>query len=271
MDPARVVTRGIASFVRRHPVLIGGMCAAGVFLAGAALSGSLSPLARRPLLDGLSAPPPYNYVNPPAGAQSRRQPASGTFDAALTAAGSKADVFATGDVQFTIVAERGMAPPNDDDARVVLEAKPLDPATTAPLPDDLEPQGNVYRLSARYDPSGRALRRFSTPSQVILAYPAQPGAHQKHTLMYAADGRHWEPLKSTDVPNLQQVGADIEAPGYVVVAAPPPVGIVPSPTDAGGGMPVAVWVVIGSVVLIGLGLATRFLSRGGTNGSTPPD
>ena len=67
------------------------------------------------------------------------------------------------------------------------------------------------------------------------------------------------------------MGADIEAPGYVVVAAPPPVGIAPSPTDGGGGIPVAVWVVIGSVVLIGLGLATRFLSRGGTNGSTPPD
>ena len=189
----------------------------------------------------------------------------------MTPAGSKADVFATGDVQFTIVAERGMAPPNDDDARVVLEAKPLDPATTGALPDDLEPQGNVYRLSARYDPSGRALRRFSAPSQVILAYPAQPGAHQKHTLLFSADGTRWEPLKSTDVPNLQQVGADIEAPGYVVVAAPPPVGIAPSPTDGGGGIPVAVWVVIGSVVLIGLGLATRFLSRGGTNGSTPPD
>jgi hypothetical protein len=270
VDPARIVTRGIASFVRRHPVLIGGMCAAGVFLAGAALSGSLSPLARRPLLDGLSAPPPYNYVNPPAGAQSRRQPASGTFDAALTAAGSKADVFATGDVQFTLVAERGMAPPNDDDARVVLEAKPLDPATTGPLPDDLEPQGNVYRLSARYDPSERGLRGFSAPSQVILAYPAQP-AHQKHMLLFSNDGRQWEPLKSTDVPNLQQVGADIEAPGYVVVAAPPPVGIAPSPTEGGGGIPVVVWVVIGSVVLIGLGLATRFLSRGGANASTPPD
>lgn len=259
------MTRGATSSDRRR-VVIAGACAIGVFIAGAALSGSLSPLARRPLLDGLSAPPPYNYVDPPAGAPSRRQPASGTFDVKLSPAGSKADVFATGDVQFTLVAERGMAAPNDGDAAVVLEAQPLDPATTGALPDDLDPQGNVYRLSGSYEPSGRALRRFSSPSQVILAYPAQPGAHQKHTLLFSSDGRRWKPLSTTDVPNLQQVGADIQAPGYVVVAAPPAVAIAsPSPGGVGGeGIPVVVWVVLASVVLIGLGLATRFLSRGGT-------
>jgi hypothetical protein len=252
--------------------MIAGTCAVGIFLAGAALSGWLSPLARRPLLDGLSAPPPYNYVSPPPEAQSRRQPASGTFDVRLTPAGSKADVFATGDVQFTLVAERGMAAPGDGDARVVLEVEPLDPATTGRMQDDLEPQGNVYRLRGSYEPSGRALRRFSAPSQVILAYPAQPGAHQVHTLLFSSDGGRWEPLKSTDVPNLQQVGADIRGPGYVVVAAPPPVGLAPSPNGGGGGgVPVVVWVVLASVALIGLGLATRFLSRGGTNASTPPD
>ncbi len=266
------MTRGIASFARRRRVPIVGLCVVGAFLAGAALSGSLSPLARRPLLDGLSAPPPYNYVNPPAGAPSRRQPASGTFDVGLTPAGSKADVFATGDVQFTLVAERGMAPTNGDDVRVVLDAEPLDPAATGALPDGLEPQGNVYRLSGSYEPSGRALRRFSSPSQVILAYPAQPGAHQRHTLLFSTDGKRWEPLKTMDVPNLQQVGADIRAPGHVVVAAPPPVGIAPSPNGGGGGgIPVVVWVVVGSAALIGLGLATRFLSRGGTNTPTPPD
>lgn len=266
------MTRGIASFARRRRALIAGTCAVGVFLAGAALSGWLSPLARRPLLDGLSAPPPYNYVNPPAGAQSRKQPASGTFDVKLTAAGSKTDVFATGDVQFTLVAERGMAAPNDADVSAVLEAEPLDPATTGPLPDDLEPQGNVYRLRGSYEPSGRALRRFSAPSQVILAYPAQPGMHQEHTLLFSSDGTRWEPLKTTDVPNLQQAGADIQAPGSIVVAAPPAAGIAPSPSGGGGGgIPVVAWVILASVVLIGLGLATRFLSRGGTNASTPPD
>lgn len=264
------MTRGIASFARRRRALIAGTCAVGVFLAGAALSGWLSPLARRPLLDGLSAPPPYNYVSPPPGAPSRRQPASGTFDVKLTSAGSKADVFATGDVQFTLVAERGMADPSDDDASVVLEVEPLDPATAGPLPGDLEPQGNVYLLSGSYDPSGRPLHRFSAPSQVILAYPAQPGAHQKHTLLFSSDGTGWEQLKTTDVPNLQQAGADIRAPGSVVVAAPPAVGVVPSPGGGGGGgTSVVVWVVAASAALIGLGLATRYLSRG--KPSTPPD
>ena len=266
------MTRGIASLARRRRELIAGTCAIGVFLAGAALSGWLSPLGRRPLLDGLSAPPPYNYVSPPPGAQSQKQPASGTFDVELTDAGSKADVFATGDVQFTLVAERGMAPANDDDAEVVLEVEPLDPATAGPLPDDLEPQGNVYRLSGRYEPSGRPLRRFSAPSQVILSYPAQPGVHQKHTLLFSGDGERWQPLRTTDVPNLQQAGADIRAPGSVVVGAPPPVGIPSAPGgDGGGGIPVVAWVIAASAALIGLGLATRYLSGRGTTTSTPPE
>jgi hypothetical protein len=53
-----------------------GAAAVGVYLAGALVSGNLSVTARRPLLDGVTPPPPYRYVSPPPEATTKEKPAS---------------------------------------------------------------------------------------------------------------------------------------------------------------------------------------------------
>lgn len=238
-----------------------GAIAAGAFVAGAALSGAMSPLARRPILDGTGPPPPYNYVSPPPGAQSTQRPSSGTFELDFVRGRSQQSTPFTSDVQFTLVAERGMIDGDSGDTGAKLDVTPLDPASVSPLGGGLEPQGNVYRVRATFEPSGRPVRRFDAPSSVILVYPAQPGVHRRHTVLFSPNADGWTALQTTDAPSYQQVSARIDRPGFVVVAAPAPeAGSSPS-TDGGGS--VVVWVVIASIVLIGLGLATRFLSRGG--------
>ena len=51
-----------------HPSRVALLAGVGIvllYLAGAAVSGRASILARRPLLDGLAPPTPYRWVNPP--------------------------------------------------------------------------------------------------------------------------------------------------------------------------------------------------------------
>jgi hypothetical protein len=245
-------------------VLVAGLAAVAAFLAGVALSGVLSPLARRPILDGYSAPPPYNWVHPPPDlAKGNQQPARGSFKLAFGPSGSAAGVLSTSDVQFTLVAQKGMLPAGGGDASATITAVPLDPAKEAPLPGGLEAQGNVYRLEGAIRPSGRRVARLASPTQVVLTYAAQAGPHQTHTVLFSPDGKAWRRLKTTDVPNLQQAGANITELGDVVVGAPPAATVTSTPagSQGGGGIPIAVWVVVASLLLVGLGLGTRLLSR----------
>jgi hypothetical protein len=263
-----VSPRGRRSPRARRLALAAGAVAAAAFVAGAALSGAMSPLARRPILDGTGPPPPYNYVSPPPGAQSTQRPSSGTFQLDFVAGRSQQATPFTSDVQLTLVAERGMIEADRGDTGAKLQVEPLDPATVGPIGGGLEAQGNVYRIRATLEPSAEPVRRFAVPSSVILVYPAQPGVHRTHEVLFSPDGRQWTPLETTDAPSYQQASARIDRPGYVVVAAPAADGG-GAPSTTGGGSSVVVWVVVASIVLIGLGLATRFLSRGrgGNTGS----
>ena len=53
------------SWSRSGLALLAGVGIVTLYLAGAAVSGRASILARRPLLDGLAPPTPYRWVNPP--------------------------------------------------------------------------------------------------------------------------------------------------------------------------------------------------------------
>ena len=66
--------------VARRRALAAGLVALALYASGAALSGHLSPLARRPLLDGLAPPTPYRWVEPPVElVTSNEPPSSGRF------------------------------------------------------------------------------------------------------------------------------------------------------------------------------------------------
>lgn len=245
--------------------LISGIVFVAIYAALAAWSGSLSPLARGPLLDGL-APVNYRWVSPPPELESTNQrPSAGRYDLALRVGGVGTQVLFTPDSQFTVVIDEGSIGPAPGQRSVELVLEPVDPSALAPAGGELEFFGNAYRVGATYRPSGDRARAFDQPIQAIQVYPATSTLHANtHEMLYSRDGESWESLETTDSPGQQQANAMVPGPGYVVVAgvpAPPPS---PSssgaPADGASGMPplaVALLVAAGVVLVIGLGLLIR--------------
>jgi hypothetical protein len=217
---------------RPHPrsrlALLAGVGIVVLYLAGAAVSGRASILARRPLLDGLAPPTPYRWVNPPPDlAASNKPPASTRFTLELTADGSRLGAFSTSDGQVNLVLSEGAVPARPPQTVVEVAVYPIDPATLGPLPSGLVSAGNAYRIQASYQSSGRRVEALGGQSSVGLVYPllgtavADPGGHQ---VLSSADGRAWEALPSTDTPGTHQVSARLARTGYVVVGVAPSAG-----------------------------------------------
>jgi hypothetical protein len=199
-----------------------------LYLAGAAVSGRASILARRPLLDGLAPPTPYRWVNPPPDlAASNKPPASTRFTLELAPEGSQLGAFSTSDGQVNLVLSQGAVPPRSGQTGVEVTVDPVDPATLGPVPSGLVAAGNAYRIQAGYQPSGDKVGALGGQSSVGLVYPllttavADTGGHQ---VLSSADGRAWEVLPSTDTPGTHQVSARLTRTGYVMVGVPPSAG-----------------------------------------------
>jgi hypothetical protein len=198
-----------------------------LYLAGAAISGRASILARRPLLDGLAPPTPYRWVNPPPDlASGNRPPASTRFTVKLTAQGSQIGAFSTSDGQVNLVLSEGAVPARAGQTGVEVAVDPVDPATLGPVPAGLVGAGNAYRIQASYRPSGGKVDALGGQSSVGLVYPllatavSDPGGH---LVLSSADGRAWERLRSTDTPGTHQVSAGLARTGYVQVGVAPSV------------------------------------------------
>jgi hypothetical protein len=233
--------------------VVGAVAVALAYVSLAAFSAWLSPLARRPVLDGLAPVAPYRWVNPPPElADANQPPAEGTFDVRLGGAGSEPGVFITTDNQVTIVVDGGTFAPRGDDRTVRLTVTPLDPATLGPVPDGLTAFGNALELGASYEPSGRPIRQVDEPIRFIAVYPTTQTLHATtHELLRSDDGRVWTALRSQDAPGIQQVEAPVDRPGYLVVAGE----LTPNPlttTPAGGTDPVVVvLLVVSAAAMLG--------------------
>ena len=248
--------------------LIAGLVVVVAYVALVAWSGSLSPLARGPLLDGV-APVNYLWVSPPPELESTNQePSSGQFELPLREGTVGTQVLFTDDGQLTMVVDEGSIGAPASQRSIELMVEPVDPAELAPLGGDLAFFGNAYQVSATTLPSRDRIGEFDGPIQAILVYPATSTLHANtHELLFSSDGQAWEPLETTDSPGQQQAAADLPGPGYVVVAGvPAPVS--PSPSGAGSGgasgtppLAVALLVAAGVALVIGLGLLIR--SRAG--------
>jgi hypothetical protein len=225
-------TRGPDRPDRALVALLAGVGVVALYLAGAAVSGRASILARRPLLDGLAPPTPYRWVNPPPDlAASNKPPASTRFTVELTATGSRLGAFSTSDGQINLVLSEGAVPARPGQTGVEVAVDPVDPATLGPAPSGLVVAGNAYRIQASYQPSGDEVEALGGQSSVGLVYPllatavADPGGHR---VLSSADGRTWEVLPSTDTPGTHQVSARLSRTGYVQV------GVAPSAGGSGG-------------------------------------
>ena len=247
---------------RGRLVLLAGVGIVVLYLAGAAVSGRASILARRPLLDGLAPPTPYRWVNPPPEqAANNKPPASTRFTVELTAQGSRLGAFSTSDGQINLVLSEGAIPARPGQTGVEVAVDPVDPATLGPAPSGLVVAGNAYRIQASYRPSGRKVETLGGQSSVGLVYPllatavADPGGH---VVLSSADGRAWERLPSTDTPGTHQVSAGLHRTGYVEV------GVAPASGESGGSDPRTRILLLGTgiaVVIVAAALLLRLRER----------
>jgi hypothetical protein len=256
---------------RSRAAVLAGIGIVVLYLAGAALSGRASPLARRPLLDGLAPPVPYRWVKPPPDlAASNKPPASLRASVKLTATGSQIGAFATSDGQVNLVLSEGAVAARAGQTSVAVSIDPVDPATLAPAPTGLMVAGNAYHIQAAYRPSGARIDTLGGRSSVGLVYPllttaiANPSGH---LVLASADGRSWQRLQSTDTPGTHQVSAPLGTTGYVMAAVPPA-----GPGGGGGNGRGRVLLLAGGVaVLLVLAalLARRRLAATGPAGRRP--
>jgi hypothetical protein len=235
MNRRSTVPRPVARRAAGRPAvaLLAGLAVVLLYLAGAAVSGRASILARRPLLDGLAPPTPYRWVTPPQElAAANKAPASTRFTVDLGPNGSQLGAFSTSDGQINLVFSEGAVPARSGQTGVEVAVDPVDPATLGPVPEGLVAAGNAYRIRASYQPSGARVGALGGQSSVGLVYPllntavANPGGH---VVLSSADGRAWERLASTDTPGTHQVSAGLPRTGYVLVGVPPSAG------EGGGG------------------------------------
>jgi hypothetical protein len=204
--------------------LAAGVAVTALYLVSAAVSGRLSPLARRPLLDGFAPPPPYRWVRPPPSlASTNEKPSSGRFSTTLGQAGSEPGVFSTDDSQASLALGPGAIQPSPGDRSVLLQITPLAPAAGVSIPGGMVLSGNVYRFIASYRPSGSPVGPLATAGQLVLAYPAAADALlHRHTLLRSDDGRTWEAVRSIDSIGQQLVQGNVGEMGYYAVGQAKP-------------------------------------------------
>src|SRR5262245_36842249 len=203
----------------RARALGAGVAVAIAYLASTFLSGHLSPLARRPLLDGLAPPTAYRWVEPPPGlAGTNKQPENLSVDIGFGKNGSKTSVPTTGDAQVSLILPEGAFADAEGQRSVVVTIEPVAPSKVSPAGPPQHILGNVYELRAEYVPSGKKAP-LQVLSTVVLVYPLLANNHGSHTVLWSRTGETWEPVQTDDLPSIQQAGGDLDALGFVAVAA----------------------------------------------------
>jgi hypothetical protein len=242
-----------------------GLVIVALYVAGGIVSGQLSPLARRPLLDGFIPPAPYRWVDPPPElANSNLPPASGTTRIPIGPKGSAAAFFATDDAQVTLSVPKGAFAARPGSKTVEVTIEPVDPSSVGSLPGRLSVKGNAYLIHATYQPTGDRAQRLDASIVAILTYPALSNDLGNHTLVVSPDGERWDRTKTHDQHATKQVNGRLRSLGYLAVASAPlsstgPAGVTP-PSE--GGIPLSILAVLIGAVLLFAGV---FLLGRGSN------
>ena len=235
--------------------------------AGAVLSSHLSPLARRPLLDGFVPPAPYNWVRPPPElAATNVTPLPGMLRLRIGPDGSRGGFFATGDAQASLILPVAAFPPAPGAEAVTVEILPVDPSSVGPAPDDRIVTGNAYLIRATYEPSNDQATLEKTIG-VVMVYPDLATVFNQHVLLDSADGTGWTRVQRTrDQHATRQVEGRIHTLGYVAVAARPLPSVPGGQGSGGEGIPFSLVFIVAGIVLLVVGV---FLMGGGR--SRPKD
>lgn len=221
----------------------------------------------RPLFEGIGPPPAYRWVHPPPGfASGNVPPKPNEVDVPLGADGSEQSGAQSDDSQLVLNLAPKAAPPHEPDTSVKVRIEPLDPATLGPLPPDLRSNGNAYRVTLTYEPSGTAITSLTTPGNILMTVP-EPTAG----LLFAPDGRAWQRIGSQTVAGQPIVGGPFTAPGYYVGAAHPKAATSGGGGGSGIGGTILVAVLVAAVALaLGLFPVIRRRRRGRGRGQKKP-
>jgi len=203
----------------RRALAAGGAVAVLVYVLAVLASGGGGLLYRRPLLDGLSGPPPYRWVDPPAALKvTNQKPSSATTTVDLDpTGGSAAAVVVTDDGQATMALNQGTIPPASDQTQATVTITPLAATGLGPPPKGQEIAGNVYRIVAAYGDGSPVTTVGASGAQVVLEYPATAGELFDHVLLISPDGRTWRTLAVADARGQRLVQADVRLFGYFAV------------------------------------------------------
>jgi hypothetical protein len=241
--------------IRTTRTFAAGLAIVALYAWSAWFSGQLSPLARRPLLDGLAPPTPYRWVDPPPElASTNLVPAPGTFRVELGNRGNVTAVLTTTDAQVTLILPKGSFAPAERERAVEVSIEPLGASSIDPPPPPFEILGNVYRLDSTYIPSDEPAE-LAAEARVVLTYPFSTGAHPGHTIIHSSDGASWIAIDTNDLPSIQQADAPIDSLGYVAVARDT-TATTPVPTNDEGSPVATIAIAVGLVVLAVAAAAT---------------
>jgi hypothetical protein len=158
------------------------------------------------------------------------------------------------DGQIYFVMRARLFPAHQGAHTVDISATPECASSVGGLPNGLVATGNVYRITATYQPGGDPVTRLAFPPVAILVYPVQPTLHTTdHTLFLSGDGKTWQSIDSTDVPGLVQVQGTVPSLGDLVVGQKQEALVTATPApSASGGFPRAWLLVAGAVVILAL-------------------
>lgn len=252
-------------------VLAIGIAVVAGYVATTWFSGQLSPLARRPLLDGLVPAAPYRWVDPPPElASTNVEPTPVTTVVELGNRGSETAIVSTDDAQVTLVLPRGAFGTAPERQGVRVRIEPLPPDAVEPPEPPLRIIGNVYRMRGTYIPSGDAAPFQSVGARVVLVYPFISTDHWQHAVIVSADGESWTAVETNDFRTIQQADGPIDTLDYVAVAQTG-TRVSPAPT-ADGGVDVATVAIIAGLVALATGAVwavrpARGSSKRGPTGS----
>lgn len=237
---------------RRVRALAWGAVVCVLYGVSAIVSGHLSPVARRPILDGIAPPTAYRWVTPPPElAGTNMQPETASAGVPLDANGNGTKVITTGDAQVTLILPKGTIAPAPGQTGVDVTIAPVDPATLGPPSGDMEVAGNAYLVSGTYHPSGDAVTGLVVPAELVLVYPVLPNDHGGHTLIISAKGKRWDTVETNDLVSVAQADGPVPAFGYAAVAKAPS-ALTATPSSSSGGsesFPVTI-VIVGLAVLV---------------------
>ena len=229
---------------------------AGLALLYVVVAGVTSHLSSRPVLplfDGFAPPTPYAWVNPPPErAGDNVAPKAVEREIALGPEGAPASNVSTDDAQAIVGLTPGSVPANPADTAVSVAVTPGDAGALGPLPPGLRAVSNAYRVRLTYVPSQTPLSRLGAKGTIALT-----AAETGDRLLYSADGQTWQELAFRPFGTNHGLFAELDTPGWYLVAASPALATPGGGGDGSGAWRTALLVLAGVAPIVGAILVVR--------------